>query len=281
MCGIYGMLLLNGAAPESKHRGILTRLAIASQARGRDATGLSFAKENGITYFKHNIPANSFVNFDAAVKIIEDGFNTSSGEKLYSVIGHTRQKTQGTEKIQGNNHPIRCGSLIGVHNGCISNDNAIFAWLEHVADNKTSRIAQVDSEAIFALINHYARCFKDEFYSAALNDKELYKSPVTRAIMKAVPRLRGSMACALQDGDNPKVVWLFKTNNPTIVYHYKEENIVIFASTDAAIKEAVAQTDFSTPETITMAANQGITFNLEKNIYNKFDLEAMNHINYY
>lgn len=281
MCGIYGMLLLNGAAPEPRHRDILIRLAIANQVRGNDATGLSFAKENSIVYFKHNIPARDFVNFDGAVKVIKDGFDTKIGGKLYSIIGHTRQKTQGTEKIQGNNHPIRCGSLIGVHNGCISNDNNIFTWLEHVDKHKVNRIAQVDSEAIFALINHYARCFKDEFYSAAINNNQLYKSPITEAIKKAVPKLRGSMACAVQDSENPKAVWLFRTCNPTAIYHYKKENIIIFASTANSIEDAVAPTNFSNPEIINMAINQGITFNLEKNIYNKFDVEAMGYANYY
>ena len=225
------MLLLNGAAPEPRHRSILTRLAIANQTRGKDATGLSFAKEDSVVYFKHNVPASDFVNLDGAMKVLKEGFDTKIGGKLYSVIGHTRQKTQGTEKVPGNNHPIKCGSLIGVHNGCISNDNAIFTWLAHVDKNKANRIAQVDSEAIFALINHYASCFKDEFYSAALNDQALYRAPIARAIKKAIPRLRGSMACALQDSENPKSVWLFRTSNPTTIHHYKKENTIVFALT--------------------------------------------------
>jgi hypothetical protein len=48
MCSIFGMLFFNGVVPTTEHRGILTRLMLAGQTRGTDATGLSFAKKDEV-----------------------------------------------------------------------------------------------------------------------------------------------------------------------------------------------------------------------------------------
>lgn len=276
MCGIYGMLLFNGATPTLKHKDILIRLMTESQVRGRDATGLSFAKEDGMVLYKHNVPASDFIDMEGVRQIIEENFDIKAGEKMYSVIGHTRAKTQGTPKVPGNNHPIKCGSIVGVHNGHIGNDASIFDWLSLTTHGVCKRQAEVDSEAIFALIKYYSESFKKDFHSAALNKQILFQNPIVKAIIKAVPRLRGSLACAMQDTENPKALWLFRTNNPTTVLHYKKENTVVFASTAYIIGNAVGPAGFSKPEEICIGANQGLCFNMETNNYSRFDVESNN-----
>ena len=62
---------------------------------------------------------------------------------------HVRDYTKGTPDIEVNNHPIRHGSVVGVHNGVIENDDELLAryGVERAAPQMT-----VDSEAIFALM---------------------------------------------------------------------------------------------------------------------------------
>jgi glucosamine 6-phosphate synthetase-like amidotransferase/phosphosugar isomerase protein len=272
MCGIYGMLLLNGATPDSEHKEILKRLMVASQSRGRDATGLSFAKDGGVFTIKHNAAASVFVKMDEVTNAIDDGFNFNKNGKLYSVIGHTRAWTQGRPENNGNNHPIKCGSIIGVHNGVIGNDRSIFDWITQTTCGKTKRQAEVDSEAIFALINHYSVKNKDDFHAAPLNKKLEHKLPVVNAIVSATPKLRGSMACAVQDIENPKAAWLFRTNSPLTVWHYKAEETIVFASTASIIREAVTPSKFSGPIDIPIDGDQGLCFNLETNKHNSFNI---------
>ena len=52
-------------------------------------------------------------------------------------------------RSQANNHPIRHGSVVGIHNGIIENDDALLAryGIERAEPQMT-----VDSEAIFALM---------------------------------------------------------------------------------------------------------------------------------
>jgi glutamine phosphoribosylpyrophosphate amidotransferase len=51
-----------------------------------------------------------------------------------------------------NNHPIRHGSVVGVHNGKISNDDLVFAELGR---SRFEPGMTVDSEAIFASLDHH------------------------------------------------------------------------------------------------------------------------------
>ena len=62
---------------------------------------------------------------------------------------HVRDYTKGHPTILANNHPIRHGSVVGIHNGIIENDEEIFARyrLDRAEPGMT-----VDSEAIFALM---------------------------------------------------------------------------------------------------------------------------------
>lgn len=64
---------------------------------------------------------------------------------------HVRDYTKGHPRVQANNHPIRHGAVVGIHNGIIVNDEEIFAryGFERAEPEMT-----VDSEAIFALAEH-------------------------------------------------------------------------------------------------------------------------------
>lgn len=276
MCGIYGIAFVSTKKTKaSVIRSIIRKLAIASQARGTHATGLSFASKKGITLFKHNVSARKFLTLENANKAIRDGVDFSENSRVYSMIGHTRYQTQGTHRNPDNNHPIKTGSIVGVHNGSIINDDEIFKYLESKDNDDIKRIAQVDSEAIFAYINHVGKVHK---FPNKMVDKNLVGntgSPITAAIKETVPEITGSLACAMQDADNPKSLWIFRKTNPVVVLYYRQEGLVIFASDKLYIQDAVAGLKFSRPEEIVVNTYSGICINLEDNTFARYEIDPV------
>lgn len=67
-------------------------------------------------------------------------------------VGHTRWATHGSPENLLNNHPIRHGQIVGVHNGVIRNYRDILAETGRWDD-----AAEVDSESIFAAVNKWGR----------------------------------------------------------------------------------------------------------------------------
>ena len=67
------------------------------------------------------------------------------------VLVHVRDYTKGHPTIEANNHPIRHGAVVGIHNGIIVNDEEIFA---RYGFDRAHPDMTVDSEAIFALAEH-------------------------------------------------------------------------------------------------------------------------------
>ena len=67
------------------------------------------------------------------------------------MLVHVRDYTKGHPRIEANNHPIRHGTVVGIHNGIIVNDEEIFARYGFGREHPDMT---VDSEAIFALAEH-------------------------------------------------------------------------------------------------------------------------------
>lgn len=103
------------AIPDTQKTGMLSVLARECEARGTDATGVSYNSGGKLRIYKRPVPAH-FLRFripeDAAV-----------------IMGHTRMTTQGNEKFNRNNHPfpghIRDLDFALAHNGVLYNDTML------------------------------------------------------------------------------------------------------------------------------------------------------------
>ena len=144
MCGIAGFCL-------NKDEHINARkvsMALLNQivSRGEDATGAAWVQSNKetkkatIAVSKAPVAARNF-----------DPYLGSMPKTTRRAILHTRWATKGTPENNLNNHPIVSGRVVGVHNGVLRNDDAIF---RHV--RSANRRGQVDSEAAFALLDRSA-----------------------------------------------------------------------------------------------------------------------------
>ena len=94
---------------------------------------------------------------------------------------HVRDYTKGHPRIEANNHPIRHGAVVGVHNGIIFNDDEL---METHGFERAEPEMTVDSEAIFALA---------EAHEGAPG---------------ALEQLRGSVATAWLDERRPRTLFL-------------------------------------------------------------------------
>ena len=136
MCGIAGYSL----SPESSASRTLAAQALLAgiSERGADAVGYAFRGADGRA---------EVTKLRGGASALLDEIHVPSTAS--QVLLHVRDYTKGHPDIGANNHPIRHGTVVGVHNGIIQNDDELLArhGLERHEEEMT-----VDSEAIFALM---------------------------------------------------------------------------------------------------------------------------------
>src|SRR6478735_6537953 len=139
MCGIAGYSL---SARSGVDRTLAAQALLAGIAdRGADAVGYAYRApgETYSTVVKQRTPASQLL---ARLEVPEN-----AGQALI----HVRDYTKGHPSISANNHPVRHGPVVGIHNGIIVNDDEI---LEGCECARSEPRMSVDSEAIFALAAH-------------------------------------------------------------------------------------------------------------------------------
>lgn len=195
MCGIAGYSLTEGSTLDPYRA---ARVLLASVAeRGADAAGCAYVGDDGVIVHKQPGGASRFLEQFA---IPHD---------LRQVLLHVRDHTKGRPSLAANNHPIRHGSIVGVHNGRIDNDEAIFARLGcgRAEDGMT-----VDSEAIFALLN------------------------MSGCPTEALPQLRGSLAVGWFDEERPAHVFLARGYGRPLWIASTDDGDLLWASTLEALE---------------------------------------------
>jgi glucosamine 6-phosphate synthetase-like amidotransferase/phosphosugar isomerase protein len=197
LCGIAGYSLSDASAVDQT-LATQTLLAAISE-RGSDAVGYAYrGPGEQIAVRKQRGGASKLL----------DRLHVPAGAR--QAIVHVRDYTKGHPGLTANNHPIRHGSVVGVHNGIVVNDEEILAGhrLERAEPGMT-----VDSEAIFALAD------------------ETGSSP------SALEEVHGSMAAAWLDDRRPETLYLARgIGRPLWVGEGRHE--LFFASTRTALEVA-------------------------------------------
>ena len=139
MCGIAGYSLRPGSSVERTLAAQALLAAIAE--RGADAVGYAY-RAPGDTYptvVKQRTPASQLLE------------RVTVPDSANELLVHVRDYTKGHPSIKANNHPVRHGPVVGIHNGIILNDDELLA--AHSCARAEPRMT-VDSEAIFAVAAH-------------------------------------------------------------------------------------------------------------------------------
>jgi glucosamine 6-phosphate synthetase-like amidotransferase/phosphosugar isomerase protein len=139
MCGIAGYSLRPSSDLERTLAAQALLAAIAE--RGADAVGYAYRS-----------PEDAYPvvtkQRTAASELLE---RISVPQTATELLVHVRDYTKGHPSIPANNHPVRHGPVVGIHNGIILNDDELLA--PHPCARSEARMT-VDSEAIFALAAH-------------------------------------------------------------------------------------------------------------------------------
>jgi glucosamine 6-phosphate synthetase-like amidotransferase/phosphosugar isomerase protein len=197
MCGIAGYSL---SASSGVERTLAAQALLAGIAeRGADAVGYAYRKgERPVRIHKQRSGASA---------LLEQVVLPAS---VTEALIHVRDYTKGHPRIEANNHPIRHGAVVGVHNGIILNDDQL---MEQRGFERAEPEMTVDSEAIFALAEaHEGR-------------------------PEALEQLCGSMATAWLDERRPGTLFLARgVGRPLWIGLGRDETL--FASTKAALEVA-------------------------------------------
>jgi glucosamine--fructose-6-phosphate aminotransferase (isomerizing) len=194
MCGIGGYSL---SSTTSLNPTGITQVLLAGLAeRGQDATGWAWrTADRPIEVRKASRPLSSVLEDVAVAPDARQG------------IVHVREYTKGVPGIEDNNHPVRWGGVVGVHNGHLDNDDELFAKYRQP---RSTPVITVDSEAIMML------------------------SDVLGDVGRALEQVRGSAAVAVLRDDEPgRLVLARRTRRPVVIGH--GDGIVLFASTREAL----------------------------------------------
>jgi len=195
MCGIAGFSL----NPDSSVDRTLAAQALLAgiSERGADAVGYAQRSSDGPV---------SVTKLRGGASALLDELEVPA--QTAQALIHVRDFTKGHPEISANNHPIRHGHVVGIHNGIIENDDDLFA--SHGWERAHPEMT-VDSEAIFALME------------------------LTRSDHTALEQLRGSMATAWIDERVDGRLYLARgVARPLWIGRSRRE--VFFASTKSALE---------------------------------------------
>lgn len=131
---------------------------------------------------------------------------TSIDHRPEWIVGHTRLATHGSSENALNNHPVRHGSVLGVHNGVIANHAEVLARYGGRHDPR----AEVDSEAVFA---------------AVANDGP-----------RGLETIEGGCVCAWVDLRHSRSVWVARTTGYPLVLASTANGAIAWASEERALR---------------------------------------------
>src|SRR6266513_3769904 len=196
MCGIAGYSL---SSRSSVDRTLAAQALLAGIAdRGADAVG--YAYRGGHDTFPVVTKQRT-----AASRLLD---RIEVPEHADELLIHVRDYTKGHPSIPANNHPVRHGPVVGIHNGIITNDDEL---LERHDCARAEPQMTVDSEAIFAVAAH------------------------SRSEARALETLEGAMAAAWLDERDAGVLHLARGVGRPLWLGQGQDGI-FFASTKLALE---------------------------------------------
>lgn len=170
MCGIFGISLKKESIiTNSEVEKIFTSLFLISARRGKEASGYALKNDSMIRVFKAPLPANEVIATEKFVNDLKRFLVDRNISTALSAIGHSRLVTNGIEIYNENNQPVIKDGIIGIHNGIVVNDEAL--WEKN---HDLNRQSELDSEVIFALFNKYYNGSRNLCYALNSVFNEIY-----------------------------------------------------------------------------------------------------------
>jgi hypothetical protein len=254
VCGIFGVIIKPQAKVTKRSiEDLIKRLAILSESRGKDSSGIAFRNEieQTIHVIKGDIPIHELLKSDEykfQLKSSIEAFNDGMG---FCAFGHARLVTNGSQLKEANNQPVLKDDIIIIHNGIIVNVNKL--WHQHP---DLQRNYLIDTEIIPALIR-----------------KELkQQNNLADSCNVAFKQIEGTYSIAAMFHDLDQFV--LATNNGSLYYISKDEDYILFASESYYLKKVRNEVDSHIlnrkNEPLQIQANKGLIINLKTLKINHF-----------
>ena len=205
MCCLFGFIDYAGALSVTQKSRLIRELSIASEARGTDATGIAYNTSRGLQIYKRPLAAHRL--------------HLRIPAEARAVMGHTRMTTQGSAKMNYNNHPF-FGCVKGkrfalAHNGVLWNDRG----LRHTKHLPKTKI-QTDRYVAVQLL-------------------EQQKALDFDSLAKMAEQVEGSFSFAVLDEQD--ALWIVKGDSPLSIAYFPECGVYVYASTAAILNKALAR----------------------------------------
>ena len=248
MCCLFGILDYKQSLNNKQLNKMIAVLSKVCEARGTDATGISYNYNGRLCIFKRPLPAHK-MHYR-----IPDGVNY--------VMGHTRMTTQGNEKFNYNNHPF-IGKTVNTdfslaHNGVLYNDE-ILKLREKLPETKIET---------------------DSYVAVQLIEKK--KTLGTDSLKYMAEQLEGSFTITVMDKENN--LYFVKGDNPMCIYHFKDKGVYIYASTEEILLKALNKMPlkFGKPEKVDIKCGEILVIDKDGNqTRSEFDTENLSGYGYY
>jgi len=208
MCCLFGFVDYGHKLSRKQRSIILSVLSVSSEERGTDATGIAYNACGKLHIYKRPLPAHLMwyrVPLNATL-----------------VMGHTRMTTQGAESRNYNNHPFYgqtdTTDFALAHNGVLHNDKQLRKRL-----NLPDTIIETDSYIAVQLVE----AARELSFSSLRYMAEKLEGSFTITVLSAKDEL-----------------YFVKGDNPMCIYHYPENGIYLYASTEKILKKAIKRIPF-------------------------------------
>jgi len=205
MCGIFGYYNLKQKT-FTKNKDNLFTLMIASYSRGKEAAGMSVLEPNNhLSYIKSDLNCKKILKEDNFKNLI----TKVNDKEVVSVIGHSRLATHGSQLDAQNNQPVINDnkSLIGVHNGIITNTDVLWESI-----GETGTPPTLDSKVLNEYICH-----------------QLKSQSIELSLKKTYEKIEGTASIAFLNANNNTL--FLATNTGSVYYVFnKEKETFFFAS---------------------------------------------------
>ena len=214
MCGIFGVIVKSNSQYNRKFiKEALTKLALLSESRGKDSSGLCLlTPEDSFEVIKGPVPVSKLIKNNRLKNIIEHAIIDNN--KTILAFGHARLVTNGTQLNDANNQPVIKEGIIGVHNGIIVNVDDLWD-----VNKEIQRENEIDTEVMLALVRNN------------LNKGKGLK----QAVSDSVNSVFGTVATAMAFNDLDKFV--LATNNGSLYTIHNNKDILFFASEKYMLSE--------------------------------------------
>ena len=228
MCAIFGLVNYKHLLSKKQLKTLVNRLAVASEVRGTDASGIAYVRNGKLVVYKRPIPAHKI------------HFSVPSDTTI--VTGHTRFTTQGSAEFNFNNHPFmgttEDGTFALCHNGILYNDKEL-ARTEGLPETPI----QTDSYMAVQMIEKQGTL---DFDSIRIMSE----------------KVMGSFVFTILGSDN--MLYLVKGDNPICLLHFKELGLYVYSSTPNIMDSALTGTILEAYDFVEIKLREGDILSIDK-----------------